>query len=63
VVCEQRRVLTAELLEPGGECCVQAGAARFGEPVVGDFARQGVLEDVLDLALEGRRRAAADEVT
>src|SRR5205807_10317416 len=38
-------------------------AARLRQPVVGNLTRQRVLEHVLDLTLERRARAPADEVT
>ena len=63
---EQRCVLVAALarpLDPLRKAGMELGAARLREALVGDLARQRVLERVFGLALERGPRAPADEVT
>ena len=52
----------AGALQPAGEGSVQRGALRFQQALVGDLARERVLDDVFALAGDRRAGAAADEL-
>src|SRR5437660_733626 len=66
VMGKKRRVLVAALAEtfdPVRELGVQPSPPRLCQATVGDFARERVLEDILDLARQRGARTLPDEVS